>query len=112
MLHTFGVDWDYIYTAEEEAAWKIAAPKDFAIYGSKTELARDQSGQFLQGRVSQVRHFFNEANQELLSRGKEELASLSGVDRRAALLRYARKTLNVDMETQLKLLIEEYRVED
>lgn len=107
-------NWDRVATAEEEAAWQREPASAELVANSWTlqGWAEEVESSVWQSSTSRVRHFFNVANQELLARGKEELASLSGVDRRAALLRYARKTFNEDMETQLKILIEEYRVED
>ena len=96
-LDSITVTPEYIAKRLEEIAQKID---------------QEQECQFLQSRRTQVQDFFYETNEELLATGKEELASLSGEDRRAALLRYARKTFNKDMETQLKILIEEYPVEE
>ena len=99
-LDSVAVTPEYIAKRLEEIAQKIAQED------------QEQECQFLQSRRTQVQDFFYETNEELLARGKEELASLSGEDRRAALLRYAQKTFNKGMETQLKILIEEYPAED
>ena len=114
MLHEAGGDWDRVPTAGEEEAWqREPANADLvAMCGTLQAWSEEVRSSYWQSSNSRVRHFFYEANQELLARGKEELALLSGEDRRAALLRYARKTLNEDMETQLKILIEKYPAED
>lgn len=114
MLHNSKDNWDQVATAEEETAWqREPANADLvAVYGTLQALIRELESSVWQSCTSRVRHFFNETNEELLAKGKEELALLSGQDRRAALLRYARKTLNEDMETQLKILIEKYPAED
>ena len=117
MLHKLGLFCSECHKAEaaREKLDSITVTPEY-IAKRLEEIAQkidqEQECQFLQSRRTQVQDFFYETNEELLARGKEELASLSGEDRRAALLRYARKTFNKGMETQLKILIEEYPAED
>ena len=100
-----------VFSAEEEEAFRLDSPDLFASYGSLKEYWLNYCGQFSKDR-SGLNEFFYDTNQELLASGKEELTSLSGLDRRAALLQYAVKSLNEDMEAQLKILIQEYPVQD
>ena len=117
MLHELGLFCSECHKAEaaREKLDSVAVTPEY-IAKRLEEIAQkidqEQECQFLQSRRTQVQDFFYETNEELLATGKEELASLSGEDRRAALLRYARKTLNKGMETQLKILIEKYPAED